>query len=189
MWGVSAVDLQKEIQKFHEHFAVVKNKRTLPCKLKRRNGKRKQKAPSPTPNSPVEYKVLSRVTVRIGKSLKSKIIGHIHKGAIVTVNQIKGRRARVIRNTSDGTIQIGQVSLHTSYSLQLLTQFFKRSVKSTLKPRVFLSKSLHVDGFSFMDESDCQLVCRSVIMLPLIEQVGTARRNNDQKTFYLSGTM
>lgn len=188
MW--MPADVQCHIQKFHEFIAVVKrwndsievhddilkmsrilqNKPSSPCKGKRRNKKRKQKAPSPTPKSPVEYKVLSRVTVRIGKSLKSKIIGHIYKGAIVTVNQIKGRRARVIRSTINGaTIQIGWVSLHTSYSLQLLTQFFKRRLKSKLKPKGFSSKPFHVDGVSFMDQSDSRLICRSVIMLPLIE--------------------
>jgi len=168
MWGMAAVDVQHQIEKFHELLAVVKNKRTAPCKGNRRNGKRKQKAPSPSPKSPVEYKVLSRVTVRIGKSFKSKIIGHIYKGAVVTVNQIKGRRARIIRNTTNGPIQIGWVSLHTSYS-QLLSQFFKRSVKSTHKPKGFLSRPFQDDAFSFMDDSDCQLICRSVIMLPLIE--------------------
>jgi len=168
MW--MPADVQCQIQKFHELIAVVKNKPSSPCKVKRRNGKRKQKAPSPTPKSPVEYKVLSRVTVRIGKSLKSKIIGHIYKGAIVTVNQIKGRRARVIRSTINGaTIQIGWVSLHTSYSLQLLTQFFKRPLKSKLKPKGFSSNPFHVDAVSIMDQSDCRLICRSVIMLPLIE--------------------
>jgi len=101
-------DVQCQIQKFQELIAVVKNKPTSPCKGKRKSGKRKRKAPSPSPKCPVEYKVLSRVTVRIGKSLKSKIVGCICKGAIVTVNQIKGRRARVIHNTINGaTIQIG----------------------------------------------------------------------------------
>jgi hypothetical protein len=119
------------------------------------------KAPSPTPKSPVEYKVLSRVTVRTGKSLKSEIIGHIYKGTIVTVNQIKGRRARVIRSTINETIQIGWVSLHTSCSLQLLTQFFRRSLKSKAKADVVAANS--------MEQDDSRLICRNVVMFPLIE--------------------
>jgi len=117
----------------------------------------------------VEYKALSRVTVRSGKSFKSEIIGHIYKGTIVTVNQCKGRRARLIRNTSKGTIEIGWVSLHTRYSLQLLTQFFKPSLKSKLVAKRFLSMSSSVDAVNVMDQEDSYLICRNVIMLPLIE--------------------
>jgi len=168
MWKISA-DVQSGIQMFHDLIVAVKNKPSCRRNRKRKNRKTKHKAPSPTPKSPVEYKVLSRVTVRGGKSLKSEIIGHIYKGTIVTVNQCKGRRARVVRNTNNGTMEIGWVSLHTSYSLQLLTQFFKPSLKSKLKGKRFLSKSSNVDAAKVMDEDDSYLICRNVIMLPLIE--------------------
>jgi len=50
----------------------------------------------PGPGNPVFYKVLSPVTVREGKSLKSKKVKVLEKNDIILVNQVKGRRARFI---------------------------------------------------------------------------------------------
>jgi len=75
----------------------------------------------PTPTSPMEYRVLSKVTIRSGKSLQGEIVGELYKNMIVTINKIKGRRARIIRNGNE-PITVGWVSSHTVEGLPLLEQ-------------------------------------------------------------------
>jgi len=77
----------------------------------------------PTPRNPIEYRVLSKVTIRSGKSLHGDIVGELYKNKIVTINKIKGRRARIIKyaNASD-PITVGWVSSHTVEGLPLLEQ-------------------------------------------------------------------
>jgi len=77
----------------------------------------------PTPRNPIEYRVLSKVTIRSGKSLHGDIVGELYKNKIVTINKIKGRRARIIRygNTTK-PITVGWVSSHTIDGLPLLEQ-------------------------------------------------------------------
>jgi len=77
----------------------------------------------PTPRNPIEYRVLSKVTIRSGKSLHGKIVGELFKNRIVTINKIKGRRARIIRNGSDlKPVTVGWVSSHTDQGIPLLEQ-------------------------------------------------------------------
>lgn len=77
----------------------------------------------PTPKNPIEYRVLSKVTIRSGKSLHGDIVGELYKNKIVTINKIKGRRARIIRNGSAADpITVGWVSSHTVDGLPLLEQ-------------------------------------------------------------------
>jgi len=54
----------------------------------------------PTPRNPIDYRVLSKVTIRSGKSLHGDIVGELYKNKIVTINKIKGRRARIIKKCS-----------------------------------------------------------------------------------------
>lgn len=77
----------------------------------------------PTPKNPIEYRVLSKVTVRSGKSLHGDIVGELFKNTIVTINKIKGRRARIIRKrgTMD-PLTVGWVSSHTDEGIPLLEQ-------------------------------------------------------------------
>jgi len=83
----------------------------------------KKKTQRPTPSNPLRYKVLNRSRLRGGKSMKSEWQGDVYKGEIVWVNQIKGRRARVI-DRSNGTDTVrGWVSLRSNNGFQLLTQF------------------------------------------------------------------
>jgi len=51
----------------------------------------------PSPSSPMEYISLEDLKIRIGKSLNGDRVGILRKGQKVTVNQIKGKRARLIR--------------------------------------------------------------------------------------------
>lgn len=64
----------------------------------------------PSPDNPVMFKTLTPVKVRVGKSLKSKIVMMLEKDDIILVNQVKRRRARAI--SSPGGEQVGWVSLH-----------------------------------------------------------------------------
>jgi len=66
-----------------------------------------------SPNNPVKYKVLCDLQVRRGKSMNGELLPRIIKeGETVKVNQIKGRRARVVN--------VGWVSLKTEHGVQLL---------------------------------------------------------------------
>jgi len=69
----------------------------------------------PSPEFPVKYQALSELYVRKGKSLKQeRIVKIIRKHEIITVNQAKGRRARIVEVLENGGRKnIGWVSLHT----------------------------------------------------------------------------
>jgi len=82
----------------------------------------KKRSKRPTPAEPIRYMVLNRSRLRAGKSMKSEWRGELYKGDIVWVNQIKGRRARIIRAKDDPTVR-GWVSLRSNNGFQLLTQF------------------------------------------------------------------
>jgi len=77
----------------------------------------------PTPRNPIEYRVLSKVTIRSGKSLRGEIVGELYKNKIVTINKIKGRRARIIKKGSaNSPVTVGWVSSHTVEGIPLLEQ-------------------------------------------------------------------
>jgi len=59
----------------------------------------------------VRFKVLKTLKVRAGVSLKDRKIGVLRKNEIVTVNQVNGRRARIISEDKASAIS-GWVSLH-----------------------------------------------------------------------------
>jgi len=66
-----------------------------------------------SPDNPVEYKVLCDLQVREGKSMNGELLaGIIKEGETIQVNQIKGRRARVVNR--------GWVSLKTEHGVRLL---------------------------------------------------------------------
>jgi len=77
----------------------------------------------PTPRNPAEYRVLSKVTIRSGKSLHGEIVGELYKNKIVTINKIKGRRVRIIKKGGpNGPVTVGWVSSHTAEGIPLLEQ-------------------------------------------------------------------
>jgi len=79
--------------------------------------------PRPNPRSPRKYKSMAELTIRTGKALNKEIVGTLKKGEIVTVNQIKGRRARLIKEKENGDFEsIGWVSLHAQDGVNLLKQ-------------------------------------------------------------------
>jgi len=83
----------------------------------------KKYPPRPNPKRPLKYKSMAKLDIRAGKSLSGDIIGKLKKGEIVTVNQVKGRRARLIREMESGGVEtIGWVSLHEKNGVNLLKQ-------------------------------------------------------------------
>jgi len=60
----------------------------------------------------LRFKVLKTLKVRVGVSLKDRKVGVLKKDEIVTVNQVDGRRARVISEDKASSIS-GWVSLHS----------------------------------------------------------------------------
>jgi len=79
--------------------------------------------PRATPSTPTNYICLVRCTIRIGKSLYGEVVGKLLEGDIVTVNQLKGRRARIIRVHKNGDVSnVGWVTVKTMEGVELLKQ-------------------------------------------------------------------
>jgi len=57
-----------------------------------------------SPGNRVLFKVFSPVTGRVGKSFKSKKVEMLEKNDIILMNQVKGRRARVISFQNGGPV-------------------------------------------------------------------------------------
>jgi hypothetical protein len=83
----------------------------------------RKKGPRPTPSNPQQYMVLHHARMRSGKSMKSQVLGFVEKGDIFWVNQIKGKRARLIERTKEGDKNLGWVSLRNNAGYQLMAPF------------------------------------------------------------------
>jgi len=83
----------------------------------------KKYPPRPSPKRPQKYKAMAELVIRAGKSLTGDVVGKLKEGLIVTVNQVKGRRARLIRESESGGVEtVGWVSLHEKDGVNLLKQ-------------------------------------------------------------------
>jgi len=85
----------------------------------------------PSPNNPVMFKTISRVTIRRGKSLNTRKIGELQKDTIILVNQRKSRRVRVISFRDGDTVESvslhGWVSLHSENCTTLIERYYRGS--------------------------------------------------------------
>jgi len=50
-----------------------------------------------SPSNPIEYKVLRKVAILIGRSVYSRVLEELKKGKVVVINHIKGRSGRVVQ--------------------------------------------------------------------------------------------
>jgi len=83
---------------------------------------RKKYPPRACPNNPMKYITLKKLIIRKGKSFRGNLkVGELEKGDKVWVNQIKGRRARVIKRREDNEV-LGWVSLYKEHGTPLLMQ-------------------------------------------------------------------
>jgi len=93
----------------------------------------------PNPKRPIKYISMRWLLIREGKAFSGKIIGKLGAGEIVTVNQVKGRRARLI-DVCDGELKTrGWVSVHTAEGeplLRQLSEIERESSSQTLTTRV-----------------------------------------------------
>ena len=80
----------------------------------------KKRRPRPSPRCPIMFKALSDLKIRSGKAFSRNVLGWVHKNELVMVNQVKGRRARLM--CMENGANLGWVSLHTSNGIQLLEQ-------------------------------------------------------------------
>jgi len=48
-----------------------------------------------SPSNPIEYKVLRKVAIRIGRSVYPRVLEELKEGNVVVINQIKRRSGRV----------------------------------------------------------------------------------------------
>jgi len=80
------------------------------------------------PDNPIKYKTLRYAKIRSGKSVRTDIIGHLSKGSVVVINQIKGRSGRIVVEQPDGFYtKVGWVTLYTHDRQQLLEKLdYKR---------------------------------------------------------------
>jgi len=75
----------------------------------------------PSPTCPIQFKALHALRIRTGKALTGRVVGVVKKNELVTVNQVKGRRARLMYIDKDGKKwNRGWVSVHTSEGKPLL---------------------------------------------------------------------
>jgi len=80
----------------------------------------KKRPKRPSPNFPVMFRALSPLKIRRGKALSAEIIGEVKQGDDVMVNQVKGRRARLLSVQNGEKKNRGWVSVHTETGRQLL---------------------------------------------------------------------
>jgi len=83
---------------------------------------RKKRRPRPSPKCPIIFKALRNLKIRNGKAFSKSELGWVNKDDLVIVNQVKGRRARLMFVEDDKIYIKGWVSLHTSNGIQLLEQ-------------------------------------------------------------------
>lgn len=81
-----------------------------------------KRLPRPSPTRPCQFKALSTVTIRSGKGFRGDVLGKLKKDDIVTVNQKKGRRVRLMIVEEGSPINKGWVSLYTAKGFPLLEQ-------------------------------------------------------------------
>jgi len=75
----------------------------------------------PSPTCPIQFKALDDLRIRTGKALTGRVVGVVKKNELVTVNQVKGRRARLMFIDKEGKKgNRGWVSVHTSEGKPLL---------------------------------------------------------------------
>jgi len=80
----------------------------------------KNRTQRPNPKNLVRYKALSNLTVREGKSFKLRKIGQVMKNEVIIVNQMKGRRARIVDVQNGKPVNFGWVSLRSSEGIALM---------------------------------------------------------------------
>jgi len=74
----------------------------------------KYRGQRPSPKFLVKYKALVDLPIRTGKSTKQGKTGRkVRKDDVITINQVKGRRARIVSLVNGVQKNIGWVSLHT----------------------------------------------------------------------------
>jgi len=79
------------------------------------------------PGNHIAYKALHKVTIQKGKAFSSSIVGQLVENSIVLINQIKGRRGRIVlRKPSRELVVVGWVPLFTSKGQQLLAKHNKK---------------------------------------------------------------
>jgi hypothetical protein len=82
----------------------------------------RKRRPRPSPRYPIMFKALHCLKIRSGKAFSRDVLGKVKKNDLVIVNQVKGRRARLVFVENAQIFNIGWVSLHTSNGIQLLEQ-------------------------------------------------------------------
>jgi len=76
----------------------------------------------PSPSRPIWYKNLANQKILSGKAFSGEIRGTLDAGKNVLINQVKGRRARIIEMKKGKPETIGWVSVHTPEGDELLKQ-------------------------------------------------------------------
>jgi len=82
----------------------------------------RKRRPRPSPRYPIMFKALHCLKIRSGKAFSRDVLGKVKKDDLVIVNQVKGRRARLVFVENAQISTLGWVSLHTSNGIQLLEQ-------------------------------------------------------------------
>jgi len=118
----------------------------------------KGKSKRARPGNHIAYKARQNVAISRGKSFSSAVVGHLLEGSIVLINQIKGRKGRIIQRMENGEIvNIGWVPLFTNEGKQLLTKYWKNGgvvVKNSDAMIKWKTKSLVEDNMDTHGDND-----------------------------------
>jgi len=95
--------------------------------------RKRKRSPRASPDNPTEYKTLRKAEIRAGRSAHTDIIGHLSKGSVVLINQIKGRSGRIVAPQPDGCYtKVGWVTLYTLNRQQILEKVgYKRKAEDS----------------------------------------------------------
>jgi len=121
----------KSKNKFPNSFEEQKTSKDLPNVDKGQSGEMssaevlsfsvRKKSIRARPDNPVKYKALRNAKIRSGKSVRSDTISYLTRGAVVVINQIKGRSGRVVILKPNGEFKkVGWVTLYTHDRQQLM---------------------------------------------------------------------
>jgi len=125
-------EVKKWVDSRNKSFLATKSNKSLADNCPMKNGHHtadrvKAKSKRASPGKQIVYKALRKVTIQKGKTWSSCIVGQLLKNSIVIINQVKGRRGRIVLRKPNGELLVvGWVPLSTSKGRLLLVKYHKK---------------------------------------------------------------
>jgi len=125
-------EVKKWVDPGNKSFSHRKSNKSLADNYPKKSGhpmadRAKAKSKRARPGKPMVYKALHKVTIQKGKTWSSCIVGQLLKNSIVLINQIKGRRGRIVLRKPNGELLVvGWIPLSTSKGRLLMAKYHKK---------------------------------------------------------------